>query len=128
VNELFRRGDMVSLHCPLFPETEHIVNAGRLAMMKKTAYLINTSRGPLVDQDALADALNRGAIAGAALDVLEAEPPPADNPLISAKNCFITPHIAWATRSARSRLLDVAVGNLRAFLEGAPRNVVNRPA
>ncbi len=125
VDELFQRSDVVSLHCPLFPETEKIVNAERLAAMKNSALLINTSRGPLVDQDALAGALNNDVIAGAALDVLEVEPPPADNPLFTAKNCFITPHIAWATRSARSRLMDVAVENLRAFLNGKTRNAVN---
>ncbi len=127
VDELFKRSDVVSLHCPLFPETEKIANAERFATMKKTALLINTSRGPLVDQDALAEALNNDVIAGAALDVLEVEPPPADNPLFTAKNCYITPHIAWATRSARSRLMDVAVDNLRAFLDGATQNAVNLP-
>ena len=122
---LFRESDVISLHCPLTPENERLVNRERLSWMKKSALLINTSRGPLVDSQALADALNSGQIAGAGLDVLEVEPPTAENPLFSAKNCQITPHIAWATRSARSRLMDTAVGNLAAFLKGQPQNVVN---
>ena len=122
---LFSHSDVVSLHCPLTPETKHLINADRLARMKPTAFLINTSRGPLVDEAALADALNRGQLAGAALDVLATEPPPADHPLLSAKNCLITPHLAWATRAARARLMQTAVDNVRAFLEGRPRNVVN---
>ena len=93
--------------------------------MKPTAYLINTSRGPLIDEPALAEALHAGRLAGAGLDVLSEEPPPADHPLFSAPNCYITPHIAWATQSARCRLLDTAVENVRAFLAGSPRNVVN---
>jgi glycerate dehydrogenase len=93
--------------------------------MKPTAFLINTSRGPLIDEPALAEALNGGRIAGACLDVLSVEPPIADNPLLPAKNCIITPHIAWATRSARSRLLQTAVENVRSFLDGKPQNVVN---
>jgi glycerate dehydrogenase len=121
---LFRESDVVSLHCPLTPETKHLVNATRLARMKPTAFLLNTSRGPLVDEAALADALNSGRLAGAGLDVLSAEPPPADNPLAKAKNCFITPHIAWATHAARARLLKMAVDNVRAFLAGKPQNVV----
>ena len=92
--------------------------------MKPTAFLLNTSRGPLVDEQALADALNSERVAGAGLDVLAAEPPPADNPLFQAKNCIITPHLAWATRAARARLLRIAIANLRAFLEGKPQNVV----
>jgi len=93
--------------------------------MKKTAFLVNTSRGPLVDDQALTDALNAGTIAGAGLDVLTAEPPSMDNPLMKAKNCYITPHIAWATRSARSRLLNTLVENAKAFIDGTPQNVVN---
>ena len=93
--------------------------------MKPTAFLLNTSRGPLVDESALADALNSGRIAGAGLDVLSAEPPPADNPLLAARNCLITPHLAWGTRAARSRLMHIAVENVRAFLRGKPQNVVN---
>ena len=122
---LFRRSDVVSLHCPLTPETRHLVNAARLACMKPSAFLINTGRGPLVDEVALAQALNSGQIAGAALDVLSVEPPPANNPLLQARNCLITPHHAWATRAARERLLRVVVENVRAFLEGRPQNVVN---
>lgn len=127
LDELFRRSDVVSLHCPLTHETERIVNAERLGLMKPTAFLINTSRGALVDEQALADALNGGRIAGAGLDVLTDEPPCPDNPLISALNCCITPHIAWATREARQRLMTVAVDNVKAFLDNRPQNVVNRP-
>jgi glycerate dehydrogenase len=122
---LFRDSDIVSLHCPLTSETTRLVNRERLAMMKPTAFLINTSRGGLVDEAALADALNSGRLAGAGLDVLDAEPPAAGNPLFTAKNCYITPHIAWATRASRQRLLDLAVENVAEFLAGRPRNVVN---
>jgi glycerate dehydrogenase len=125
LDALLSQSDVVSLHCPLTAETQNLVNAERLAMMKRTAYLINTGRGPLVDERALADALRAGQIAGAGLDVLTAEPPPADHPLLTAPNCCITPHIAWATRAARARLLDVTVANIRAFLAGKPQNVVN---
>jgi glycerate dehydrogenase len=125
LDELFRQSDVVSLHCPLTPETQHLVNAERLAMMKRSAWLINTGRGPLVDEAALASALRAGQIAGAGLDVLSSEPPPADHPLLTAPNCTITPHIAWATRAARERLLDVAVSNVLGFLAGTPQNVVN---
>jgi glycerate dehydrogenase len=125
IEELFRQSDMVSLHCPLTPETQGLVNTERLAMMKPSAYLINTGRGPLVDEVALAEALNAGRIAGAGLDVLSTEPPPADNRLLTARNCCITPHIGWATRAARQRLLDTVVSNVRAFLAGKPENVVN---
>jgi glycerate dehydrogenase len=122
---LFRESDVLSLHCPLTPQTANLVNARRLSLMKPTAFLLNTSRGPLVDQAALADALNSDRLAGAALDVLAAEPPPADNPLLTARNCIITPHLAWATRAARARLMNIAVENVRAFLQGTPRNLVN---
>jgi glycerate dehydrogenase len=125
LNELFRESDVVSLHCPLTPETKHLVNAERLALMKPTAFLLNTSRGPLVEEAALAETLNAGRLAGAGLDVLSIEPPLADNPLLTARNCLITPHIAWATRAARGRLMEVAVENVRAFVEGMPQNVVN---
>ncbi len=121
---LFRESDVVSLHCPLTPETERLVNRERLALMKPTAFLINTSRGGLIDENALANALHHGQIAGAGLDVLGMEPPAADNPLIGAKNCYITPHIAWATRQARQRLLDLSVENVAEFLAGRARNVV----
>jgi len=125
VDELLAEADIVSLHCPLLPETRGIINAASLARMKPTALLINTSRGPLVVEQDLADALNSGHLAGAAVDVLSVEPPPPDNPLLLARNCIVTPHIAWATREARTRLLDTAIANLRAFLEGHPVNVVN---
>lgn len=122
---LFRTSDVISLHCPLTAENARMVNQRRLAMMKPTAVLVNTSRGGLIDEEALAEALNSGRIAGAGLDVLSVEPPPADHPLVRARNCFITPHIAWATRAARARLLDIVVENIRGFLAGRPQNVVN---
>lgn len=125
MDDVFREADVVSLHCPLTEETERLVNAQRLGMMKKGAFLINTSRGGLVDEGALAEALNDESIAGAGLDVLSAEPPEEDNPLIEARNCYITPHIAWATHAARRRLLDTVVGNVRAFTVGQLQNVVN---
>ncbi|MBN1294283.1 MAG: D-2-hydroxyacid dehydrogenase [Candidatus Latescibacteria bacterium] len=125
MNTIFRDSDVVSLHCPLTAESEGLINTYRLSLMKKTAYLINTGRGPLVNESDLANALNSGKIAGAALDVLQVEPPPPDNPLLSAKNCFITPHIAWATRASRSRLLNIVVDNIRAYLVGEYKNVVN---
>ena len=125
LEEVFRASDVLSLHCPLTPQTRHLVNAERLRLMKPTALLLNTSRGPLVDEAALAEALNSGALAGAGLDVLSVEPPPATNPLLPAKNCLITPHNAWGTQAARARLLRVAVANVRAFLAGQPVNVVN---
>jgi glycerate dehydrogenase len=123
--EIFRRADVVSLHCPLTEETRGIVNAARIATMKPSAFLINTGRGPLIVEQDLADALNAGRIAGAALDVLSTEPPPASNPLFTAKNCIITPHIAWATHASRARLMEVVAENICAFLAGTPRNVVN---
>jgi len=122
---LLRESDVVTLHCPLTPETEKLMNAERLALMKPTAFLVNTSRGPLVDEPALAQALNEGCIAGAGLDVLGVEPALPDNPLLTAKNCYITPHIAWATASARRRLMGTAVENVRAFTQGRLQNVVN---
>jgi glycerate dehydrogenase len=125
LDDLFRASDAVSLHCPLTEETRALVDARRLELMKPTAFLLNTGRGPLVDEAALAAALNAGRLAGAGLDVLSAEPPPAGNPLLQAANCCITPHIAWATRAARERLLAIAVANLRAFLAGQPQNVVS---
>ena len=125
LDTLFRDSDVLSLHCPLTPQTANLVNARRLSLMKPTALLLNTSRGLLVDQAALADALNSGRLAGAALDVLATEPPPPDNPLLTARNCIITPHLAWATRAARARLMNLAVENVRAFLQGKAQNVVN---
>lgn len=122
--DLFTRADVLSLHCPLTSETRHLVNAGRLALMKPTSILINTGRGPLVDEQALADALNSKRIYAAGVDVLPEEPPRKDCPLMSAGNCRITPHIAWATVEARQRLVDTAIGNVRAFAAGSPQNVV----
>lgn len=122
---LFETADVVSLHCPLTDETRGIVSASVLARMKPTALLINTARGALVDESALADALNSGRLAGAGLDVMAEEPPRPDHPLLTAKNCLITPHIAWASREARLRLIDAVAGNLRAFLAGQPVNVVS---
>ena len=126
LDELLARSDVVSLHCPLTTETQGLINTARLSLMKPSAFLINTSRGPLVNERDLADALNAGRIAGAGLDVLSAEPPKPDNPLLTAKDCIITPHIAWATRSARRRLMQTSIDNLGAFLAGNPRNVVGR--
>lgn len=125
VDEVFRRADVVSLHCPLTPETKSLVNAERLALMKPTAFLLNTSRGPLLDEAAVAAALNSGRLAAAGLDVLSTEPPKADNPLLSARNCLITPHQAWAAKAARARLMETTVANVKAFLAGRPENVVN---
>lgn len=125
LDALFREADVVSLHCPLTPETDGLVNAERIALMKPAAFLVNTARGPLIDERALADALNEGRIAGAALDVLSVEPPPAGNPLLSANNCAVTPHIAWATRASRERLMNSAAANLAAYLRGQPTNVVS---
>lgn len=126
LNELLSLSDVVSLHCPLFPETKGIINKETLRKMKKSAFLINTSRGPLIVDEDLAEALNRDVIAGAGLDVLSEEPPKSDNLLFTAKNCLITPHISWATKEARSRLMDIAVDNLKKFLDGNPQNVVSK--
>ncbi len=123
--EILMAADVVSLHCPLTPETRGLINADRLRLMKPSAFLINTARGALVVEQNLADALNQGKLAGAALDVLSSEPPSPDNPLLNAKNCIITPHLAWATREARARLMRAAIDNLEAFLRGQPQNVVN---
>ena len=125
LDDIFRLSDVISLHCPLTPQTKKIINKERLELMKKTAFLINTSRGPLVDEQALAEALNNDKIAGAGLDVLSEEPPSENTPLLKAKSCYITPHIAWATRAARERLLQVVVDNAASFLAGKPQNVVN---
>lgn len=125
LDTLFRQSDIVSLHCPLTPQTENLVNRERLKLMKPSAFLINTSRGPLVDEQALVEALDSGLIAGAGLDVLCQEPPAEDNPLFTAPNCYITPHIAWATASARERLMRIAVENVKAFLSGSPQNIVS---
>jgi glycerate dehydrogenase len=126
IPELLEQSDVVSIHCPLFPETKGLINKERLKHMKSTAFLINTSRGPIIVEQDLADALNKDVIAGAGIDVLSVEPPAKDNPLFRAKNCLITPHIAWATKEARARLLEIAVNNLLAFMSGNPVNVVNK--
>lgn len=124
LDELFAKADVVSLHCPLTPSTKHLADTRRLALMKPTAILLNTGRGPLVDEEALAAALNEGRIYAAGVDVLSCEPPKPDNPLLSARNCFVTPHIAWASDEARCRLLDIAYANLRAFADCTPVNTV----
>jgi glycerate dehydrogenase len=126
LDELMSASDVVSLHCPLLQQTRGIINAASLAKMKRDAFLVNTSRGPLIVEHDLADALNQDRLAGAAVDVLSSEPPSLDNPLLHAKNCIVTPHIAWATKEARTRLVDTVVANLRAFLDGHPVNVVSQ--
>ena len=125
VETLLQQSDIVSLHCPLTSNNEKMINAETLAMMKPSAFLINTSRGQLIDEIALCAALEDDKIAGAGIDVLSIEPPSEDNPLIDTKNCFVTPHIAWATTDARSRLLNITVNNVKAFLRDTPQNVVN---
>ncbi len=125
LDALFSESDVVSLHCPLNEQTRNLVNRDRLRLMKPTAILINTSRGLLVDEDALAEALNTGGIHAAGLDVMPQEPPRADSPLLTARNCFITPHMAWGTYEARKRLVQMAVDNLRSYQQGRPVNVVN---
>lgn len=126
LQELLAASDVVSLHCPLTPETERMIRRETLVRMKPSAFLINTSRGPLLDEQDVADALNEGRLAGAAVDVLSTEPPAeGSNPLLAARNCLITPHMAWASKEARERLMAAAVDNVRAFLAGSPKNVVN---
>ncbi|HTQ05100.1 MAG TPA: D-2-hydroxyacid dehydrogenase [Polyangiaceae bacterium] len=125
LDALFAESDVLSLHCPLTPETRGLVSAERLAAMRPSAFLLNTARGALVDEAALASALERGVIAGAGLDVLTAEPPPLEHPLLSAPRCVVTPHQAWTTRSARARLLAVTAANVAGILAGKPQNVVN---
>lgn len=125
LDALLSRSDIVSLHCPLFPETKQIINAASIAKMKDGAMLINTARGPLVHEQDLADALNSGKLRGAALDVVCQEPILPTNPLLSAKNCILTPHMAWAPVESRQRLMDCVVENVATFLKGAPQNVVN---
>lgn len=125
MDQAFSKADILTLHCPLTEETEKMVNAKRLSRMKNGAFLINTSRGPLLDEEAVANALNSEKLGGAGLDVLSIEPPEMSNPLFTAKNCYITPHIAWATREARTRLMAIAIMNVQAYLLGSPQNVVN---
>lgn len=126
LDEVIETSDVISLHCPLTNETAGLVNAEFLSRMKKTAYLINTSRGPVVNEKDLRAALDSGMIAGAGVDVLSTEPPKEDNPLIGAKNCFITPHIAWASLEARTRLMNIFKDNVKGFVSGKPINVVNK--
>jgi glycerate dehydrogenase len=125
LDELLVKSDVISLHCPLFESTKGIINKCSIARMKDGVLLVNTSRGPLVVEEDLAEALNSGKVAGAAVDVVSSEPIRKDNPLLGAKNCIITPHIAWAPRESRERLMNIAVDNLEAFLKGMPVNVVN---
>lgn len=125
LNRLLRESDIVTLHCPLAETTKHIINKDTLSLMKEGAILINTGRGPLIDEYAVADALKNGRLGAFGADVLSTEPPSADNPLLTAPNAFITPHIAWATREARERLMQIATDNLAAFLSGKPANTVD---
>ncbi len=125
LNRLLEVSDVLSLHCPLTDSTRHFINAETISRMKPSAILINTGRGPLVDETALAEALNKGRLRGAGVDVLSCEPPTIDNPLLYARNCYTTPHLGWATLEARERLMDIAVANVANFIEGTPTNVVN---
>lgn len=125
LDELFARADVISLHCPLFPETQGIINKDSIARMKDGVIILNLSRGPLVDENDLADALNSGKVYAAGTDVVSVEPIKEDNPLLNAKNCFITPHIAWASADSRRRLIEIATANLKGFIDGKPQNVVN---
>jgi glycerate dehydrogenase len=125
IDMLYRDADVITLHCPLFPATEKLINAASIARMKDGVLIINNARGQLIDEDDLAAALNSGKVAGAALDVLSTEPVRSNNPLLTAKNCIITPHISWASKESRQRLMDIAVENLRCFIAGHPQNVVS---
>lgn len=122
---LYTEADIITIHCPLTDRTKGMINYAALAQMKSSAFLVNTARGPIIVEQDLADALNNGTIAGAGLDVLSVEPPSASNPLLKAQNTIITPHIAWATKEARQRLLQISVSNLQSYLRGKPVNVVN---
>jgi glycerate dehydrogenase len=126
LDTLFAQSDVIALHCPLFPATEGIINRQSIAKMKDGVILINNSRGPLIVEEDLAAALNSGKVYAAGLDVVSTEPIRPDNPLLKAKNCIITPHISWASRESRGRLMDIAVENLKAFIAGKPVNVVNK--
>jgi len=125
LDELLASSDVIALHCPLFPETEGIINRSNIDKMKDGVIILNNSRGPLIVEEDLAEALNTGKVYAAGLDVVSTEPIKADNPLLKAKNCFITPHISWAPKESRQRLMDIAADNLKAFIEGRPQNVVN---
>lgn len=122
---LLKNSDYITCHCPLTNETNKLINSENIAKMKETAIVINTSRGPVIDDNALAEALNNGKIAGAGLDVLTVEPPTSDNPLLTAKNCLITPHIAWASYETRKRLFSILKSNIEQFINGTPQNIVN---
>lgn len=126
LDTLLMQSDVIALHCPLFPSTEKIINKDNIAKMKDGVMIINDSRGPLIAEEDLCEALNSGKVGGAALDVVSSEPIKMDNPLLTAKNCIITPHIAWAPRESRQRLMNIAVDNLQAFIDGQPINVVNK--
>ena len=126
LDEVLTTSDVISLHCPLFPETQGMINKDSIAKMKDGVIILNNSRGPLIVEQDLADALNSGKVYAAGLDVVSTEPIKGDNPLLSAKNCFITPHISWAPKESRQRLMDIAVDNLKQFIAGNPVNVVNK--
>lgn len=126
LDTLFSESDVIALHCPLLPSTEGIINKDNIAKMKDGVIILNNSRGPLIVEQDLADALNSGKVYAAGVDVVSTEPIKADNPLLIAKNCIITPHISWAPKESRQRLMDIAVNNLEAFIKGAPKNVVNK--
>lgn len=126
LDELFARSDVISLHCPLFPETQGIINKSTIAKMKDGVIILNNSRGPLIVEQDLADALESGKVYAAGLDVVSSEPIGSKNPLLKAKNCLITPHISWAPKESRQRLMDIAVENVRAFIDGKPQNIVNQ--
>ena len=125
LDQLLAESDVITLHCPLTPDTQHLINANTIARMKQGAILINTGRGPLIDEQAVADALNNGKLRAAGFDVLAVEPAVAENPLLSARNAFFTPHIAWATYEARVRLMNIMLRNIEAFLNGNAINKVN---
>ena len=125
LDELLEKSDIISLHCPLFPETERIINAHSIARMKDGVMLVNTSRGGLIDEEAVSAALHKGKIRCAALDVVSTEPITEENPLLTAPNCILTPHIAWAPVESRQRLMDIVVANVKSYLNGKPQNVVN---
>ena len=126
LDELYAKSDVITLHCPLFPETKHMINKDSIAKMKDGVIILNNSRGPLIEEQDLADALNSGKIYAAGLDVVSTEPIKGDNPLLKAKNCFITPHISWAAQASRQRIMDITADNIKAFLEGSPVNIVNK--
>ncbi|WP_333648579.1 D-2-hydroxyacid dehydrogenase [Lacrimispora sp.] len=126
LDELLANSDVISLHCPLHPDTQGMINKETIAKMKDHVMILNSSRGPLIVEEDLKEALNSGKVGGAAVDVVSAEPMKADNPLLKARNCIITPHIAWAPKETRQRLMNIAVDNLRAYAEGCPQNVVNK--